>query len=155
MIHVNKSLIDRFWSKVDKTNYCWNWNAYCPKYGRIRSIVNGKWKQEGAHRVSWSIHYGEIPDGMCVCHRCDNPKCVNPEHLFIGTHLDNAIDRKRKGRGSNPSGENAHRAKLSREDVENIRKHVSSGKTQAEMSKKYNVCKQTISNIINRNKWRS
>jgi len=86
----------RFFEKINKTEKCWNWIAGKDKdgYGKIK--IDGKMVQ--AHRASWVIHNGDIPNGMCVLHRCDNPSCVNPEHLFIGTRLDNARDRDVKGR---------------------------------------------------------
>lgn len=83
---------------------CWLWIGRAkPKgYGRIGI---GRNKQFAAHRVSWELFRGEIPAGMCVCHKCDTPSCVNPDHLFLGTHADNAGDRQRKGRGAiNRSG---------------------------------------------------
>ena len=93
-----KTTKERFWEKVDKSGDCWKWIAHLLKgYGRFR-LNNKTWS---AHRVSWTLHYGEIPEGMCVLHRCDNPGCVNPEHLFLGTRTDNMKDRDQKGRGSN------------------------------------------------------
>lgn len=86
----------RFWKKVEKTNDCWLWIAgkYPDGYG---VFWNGT-TYDGAHRISWELHYGEIPKGMLVCHTCDNPPCVNPEHLWIGTKKDNNNDRTKKGR---------------------------------------------------------
>ena len=92
-------LVDRFWARVEKTATCWNWTgARLPKgYGMIgaRSWRDG-W--QCAHRVSWELHFGAIPDGLHCLHRCDNPPCVNPAHLWLGTNADNAADRDSKGR---------------------------------------------------------
>lgn len=90
------SFEERFWEKVDKSGECWIWiGARNPSgYGKIKSGDTTK----DSHRASWEINYGEIPEGMCVCHVCDNPPCVNPGHLFLGTYGDNMRDMYSKGR---------------------------------------------------------
>jgi hypothetical protein len=87
----------RFWNKVNKKdkNKCWEWQAgKSNRYGAFK--INGR--TIGAHIFSWEIHNGKIPDGLFVCHKCDNPGCVNPDHLFLGTNKDNCDDRDKKKR---------------------------------------------------------
>lgn len=87
--------MEEFWKRVDKTDYCWNWVGSKRRgYGRFMF----RDKIIGTHRISYIIHKGEIPKGMLICHKCDNPSCVNPDHLFLGTHKDNAHDCVIKGR---------------------------------------------------------
>lgn len=97
---MRKPLEQRFWEKVNRTNNpseCWNWVASKLKhgYGKI-SVSRSVWKL--SHRISWEIAFGEIPDGLFVCHKCDNPSCVNPNHLFVGTAKQNTQDMISKGR---------------------------------------------------------
>ena len=111
-----KTLNERFWDKVDKTEGCWLWMASLCGHG-YGAFVLRRGKHMQAHRFSWMIHNGPIPKGMCVCHHCDNPRCVNPEHLFIGTVKDNTQDMIKKGRKAPCNGENNGRAKLTIDQV--------------------------------------
>lgn len=97
-----KAVATRFWKHVDTTGACWVWTA--AKVGGDMSMGHGVMRLQDpvrnalVHRVSWELHYGPIPDGFCVLHRCDNPPCVRPDHLFLGTKADNTADMMRKGR---------------------------------------------------------
>ena len=116
-------------------------------YGVIR---NTEGKLKGAHRVSYEIHKGNIPDGMCVLHTCDNPGCVNPEHLWLGTHKDNSNDMSRKGRsGFQGVRGSAHPStKLSTADVQQIRELHSNGLRQVELAEMFGCHNSHISRIV-------
>jgi hypothetical protein len=92
------NLARRFWAKVYKTEGCWFWIAGKNQHGYGKISRTRKAGPERAHRISWELNYGPIPDGLCVLHKCDNPPCVRPEHLFLGTKRDNHDDMVKKGR---------------------------------------------------------
>lgn len=115
----------------------WHGSANAKGYGMM--VYKGR--IHAAHRVSWQEHKGEIPAGLLVLHRCDNPKCVNPEHLFLGTNQDNMDDMKQKGRQFTPRGEEHKRSKLTWDAVRDIR---SSGESARSLAAKYGVSDMTI-----------
>ena len=119
---------------------CWMWVAGKDKLGYGRMWYEGR--SERAYRVAYMLYKGDIPDGMCVCHKCDTPACVNPEHLFLGTRADNFADMDAKGRRAR--GLNNGKAKLSNEDVSQI--FLSSDKN-VDLATRYGVAPCTISNI--------
>lgn len=118
--------VSRFWKYVDRSSACWNWvgRNKVGEYGRIK--ISGR--SVLSHRYSYELHFGEIPKGKLVCHKCDNPLCVRPDHLFIGTYQDNVDDMVAKGRGVNLTGENHGRSKLKNCQVLEIRSMYSSGR---------------------------
>jgi len=146
---------ERFWAKVNKTDACWEWTAASQPKGYGRFKVNGR--LVGAHRFSYELHYGPIPEGLWVLHRCDNPKCVNPEHLFLGTRSDNMFDCARKDRlavHNAPLGERHPRAKLMNKDILDIRQSYREGCIQKELALGYGVSRQLISQVVTRRIWK-
>lgn len=146
---------DAFYRWVDRdlpTNECWNWKGCKDKNGYGRLTVNRKDRR--AHRISWSLINGEIPKGMFICHRCDNPSCVNPDHLFIGTGKDNSDDMISKGRNSVLKGKMNPAAKLDEYDVMEIRKWAASGMRHGIIAYNFGVSKLYISAIVNGKTWK-
>lgn len=145
MPHPTRPPEERFWEKVTKTDTCWVWNAATNRggYGQFRS---GSEIGILAHRFSWSIHFGGIPNGLFVCHKCDNPPCVNPDHLFLGTHDDNIADAASKKRMAH--GENSGPAKLRDYDVMKMREIRESGATYAEIATRFGVSPNTAKSAI-------
>ena len=121
----------------------------------IGSRTDGTRRSESAHRVSYMLNYGEIPGGMEVCHKCDNPRCINPEHLFIGTRKDNIADREAKGRNIVPIGEEHVNAKLSKKKVKEARQKRFLHHTKyIDLAKEYGVCKKTIMDAVKGRPWK-
>jgi len=150
------SIIDRFWKHVinNGPDQCWGWigSVYGNSYPKIGRCGRGS-GLEFSHRLSWMIHYGEIPKGMMVCHKCDNRKCTNPNHLFLGTAKDNKDDCINKGR--NVQGEDSPNAKLTLEQVKEIRaKYIPRKVTYCDLSKEYGVSSANIAFIIQRKRWK-
>ncbi len=144
----------RFWSKVDIKNIdkCWEWQGarQSHNYG---SVTRGNGTSALAHRVAYTLTFGEIPVGLCVLHKCDNRKCVNPNHLFLGTIQDNNRDKCAKNRQS--KGENSGRSKLKVEDVLNIRRlHSSEGYSIARLAKQFNISSSHTSDITKEKYWK-
>lgn len=120
MTHHNLSTQDRFWLYVNRKGEddCWEWTGGKDTFGYgMFTLKRGKANSLRAHRFSYEMVYGNIPSGMFVCHKCDNPGCVNPNHLFLGTAFDNNLDRDRKGRQVAYKGENHPSAKLNKHKI--------------------------------------
>lgn len=143
-----------FWSNVIKegVNDCWTANGEVMSSGYIRLFYHGM--RQLAHRVSWEIHNGEIPDELFVLHRCDNPPCVNPRHLFLGTKQDNAEDRDRKGRFIVLHGSTNGRATLNENVVKEIKHGSLSSKSNASIGRMFGVTKEAIWKVRHGLSWR-
>lgn len=147
-------LIKDFESKVEpipEGDGCWEW------VGFIRPNGYGQFgRKEKAHRASFRLNNGQIPDGMCVLHRCDNRSCVNPKHLFLGTQTENIHDMNRKGRGrqGGPSGERAYQSKLTDDAIAEIRSTPKWRGSGIWLAKKFDVTPQAICYARNGKSWR-
>lgn len=146
-----KTLPERLWSHVVILDGCWVWiGATSGGYGKIQRGRRGAgfaW----AHRVVWELLYGEVPADMRVLHRCDNPPCIRPTHLYLGTQEDNMRDAAARGRTS--SGENHPSHRLSAEDVRQVRTRLARGDKQAEIARDFGVSRGTIGDIATNRTW--
>lgn len=154
-------LAERFWSHVDQSGECWVWTGGRNSKGYGRCWSDGTNRQ--AHRVSWELTNGPIPDGLIICHRCDNPPCVRPDHLFPGTKADNSQDAVSKGRLTPPAVRRPDRcprgaangqSRLTDDLVRTIRAEYATGRIgHHRLAKRYGVTKRTISLIVKRQAW--
>ena len=145
-------LADRFWSKVEKTDGCWRWLGNKSKEGYGKFVAPNS---QLATRFSWKLHYGDIPDGMCVCHKCDNPECTRPDHLFLGTRADNNKDRAAKGRSSMANGERVPTHKLTEiKAIEIYFLYQSECYSTRDIAKVYGVSDTVVKNIGTMKAWK-
>lgn len=146
--YTKKERIAKFWSRVQIKGLldCWEWTgAKEPRdYGHTQGT---RGENTRAHRLSWELTYGVIADDMYVCHKCDNPPCCNPVHLYLGTPKENAQDRDRRKRRRPPKGIDNGRAKLKESDIKEIRSLIAQGITQTVIAKKYGICRGGVSKI--------
>lgn len=149
---MSKTLEERFWEKVDKRgpDECWEWKARKSQKGYGIIIIDGRDRR--THRISYCLHIGKIPDGMCVCHKCDNPACVNPRHLFIGSIKDNDADRDKKHR--NAYGERHGNSKLKDCDIVEMLKMRKNGMFYKDIAKMFDIDSTNVGLICRGAAWR-
>lgn len=140
---------------------CWEWTAFTMSsgygtYTDLRFVKMFGMKTMLAHRLSWSFFRGKIPEGLQVLHKCDNPKCVNPDHLFLGTQKDNIADCIQKKRHSPPPhwcGDEHPRSKLKADDVREIRKRIASKESRELLAGEFGISGAQLSRIVHRQSW--
>jgi len=142
--------LERFEAKVDKSGDCHEWTASFGNSGYGQFYFN--YQKFSAHRKAYELYHGAIPEGMFVLHRCDNKKCVNPEHLFLGAHKENMQDKTAKGRQIKGSG--IEQAVLTDPQVVQIKQRLRQGDVHTRIAKDFGVSRATISMISNGTNWR-
>jgi hypothetical protein len=141
---------EAFWASFERSGDCWVWPYATRGKGYGAVSLNGV---DGyAHRFAWTLTNGEIPAGLSVLHRCDNPPCGNPDHLFLGTLADNNRDMVSKGRQA--SGERARHARLTESEVIEIRRRHAAGERQYLLASEFGVTKPTIHRVVRGHAWK-
>ncbi len=150
-----RPIAERFWPKVDCSGDCWEWTGSRNRagYGRIGVQGGRRGQTDSAHRVSWVLHNGPVPDGLFVCHHCDRPACVNPAHLFLGTGTDNMRDMAAKGRATSLRGETHPNTQITTDDVRAIRALVADGYTRVQVAQQYSISPAHVTRIWLRQAW--
>ncbi len=150
---LGETAASRLFANTKKEESCWVWQASrnLYNYGQMRVDIGVR----NAHRISYVLHHGPIPANTEVLHKCDNPPCVNPAHLFLGTHVDNIRDMDQKGRRRPVKGESHYHAKLSERQVLEMReRYAKGGITKTALGREYGVNDRSACMIINRKTWR-
>lgn len=156
-----RPVMEKFWDNVcpEPNSGCWLWMGQWKGPGRRNfygRFMLTRDIQLTAHRVSWMLHHGPIPDGLHVLHKCDVPPCVNPDHLFLGTNAENAADRARKGRSVTipRPGVKHHNAKITDNDVREIRHLAADGMKNTTIAKRFGLGGAQVSRIVTRKRWK-
>jgi hypothetical protein len=151
--YFDKESVKQFWSKVEKTDNCWIWKGAKSSggYGHISRSRAGLVKHFASHRFSWIVSFYEIPEGLDVCHHCDNPSCVRPDHLFLGSVSDNMLDCSNKGRIR--FGESHHASKLNDQIVYEIITMSRLGRSQGQIAKTFDVTQSVVWRVLSGRGW--
>lgn len=146
---IDEAFENRFWNRVNRTPLgCWTWNRSTNSGGYGKMEVAGR--TVFAHRISAKLTLPDFSHELCVCHTCDNPPCVRPSHLFMGTYQDNRMDASRKGK---QRGDTHWKARLTESAVREIRSLYATGSKQTELAVRFNVTQTNISNVVLRKSW--
>lgn len=148
------TLSERFWSKVDRlpgADSCWIWRTNISRLGYGRITVNNRSRE--AHRVAWELAHGPIPAGQHVLHACDNTRCVRPDHLHLGGHLDNMREMAERGRRRGPVGVSHHFAKFTPEMVRKLRQAHANGASIKSLATAHGVAFNAMWRLIRRKSW--
>lgn len=167
MTELNTTDRERFWARVERGPGCWLWTQFRDPEGYGRFWVVSRRRRVRAHRVAFELETGINPGDLFVCHTCDNPRCVHPDHLFMGTSEDNSRDRDSKGRQARGTTSGARtqphrvcrgsrngRAKLDEAMVRALRAEIAGGMSLSEVARRFAVSVQVIWAIHHRKRWR-
>lgn len=151
--HLRRPVEERLWAKVIKTDTCWLWQGARSDFGHGYIAIGGRGDGRiGVHHLSYTLHFGAVPDGLWVLHRCDIPNCVRPDHLFVGTRQDNIDDMVAKGRGARGAANGA--AKLTESDVRLIRDLLEGGEGPTAIGRRFGVTDKVVRQIHRGQTWR-
>lgn len=148
-------VVARFWEKVERSDGCWLWKAACTGNGYGAFKIRGR--QWAAHQVSYLLHHGQIADGLWVLHSCDTPRCVNPDHLSLGTPAQNSQERDGRGRGNkrpyDRSGEANPKLRISEDQARTIIARLAQGECGADIGRDMGIAYHIVSDIRNKRSW--
>lgn len=158
---LERKTISQFWKKVEKTDGCWFWRGATERrwgHGKVKMWIDGDRVSTSSHRLSWFIRYGAVPQGMVVRHLCPNTNCVNPDHLSVGTHLENSLDKEAWGNTTRSVGEKNAQSVLKDEDVLEIRRlfvpRLKRGSgSQLSLARRFGVSRSQIDRIVRGLSW--
>lgn len=149
-VNLTPEQIERFWSNVDKSGDCWIWMGVIASQGY--GVVGFGKQQYKAHRIAYFLKHGPFKNSLLCCHKCDNPKCVNPDHIFTGTHHDNAVDAFSKGRRA--VGEKCNLSKLTNDEVLQIVSLHKQGLSDCEIGRRFGIVSSGVRYILTGKSWR-